>query len=649
MRVIYGAGLLLLYSLFSAGAAWATPPAACNGQALTAGFQIVSVPNQAGGSNYPTQTALKMAVWYPSLAAPSSITYSNTNSATISGSVAQNGAVATCAQFPLVVFSHGWSGCGTQSVFLTEELARRGYIVAAPDHADHGCSVDGQGSQDFKEINGFFGFKDFVNYPVWDANEGAYRNVDIKTVLDWLLASSPWKDQINTSQIAMSGHSFGGYTSFAKIGGWKTWLDTRFKAGIMYSPFIQGFEATNTNRCCGDSTTSTVANPTVPMLFQGGTLDIGITPCVKGPQTQSNSKACPEPGQPGAFQQAQFPKYFGELGTSGGIAGHVAFSNKVCTSSPGTSPTTVQECLTKVPNAQLIVDYSEDFLDHYLQKRPVTRLFSAGDKWDTYWRTGGVPAGSYQPGLPAARMGVASIKGENLATDTVNPAGQPAMPQQIGGVTVTLDSLATGGRGGGKRGGGGPGGGGAGGGGGGTGGTSPTYNAFLYGISPAQINFVVPPETPPDTYEVTASLNGSVIASGPISVQAVSPTFFPISPGPGYSGPGFAWGWAQRQDANGTQYLPIYDNSANAPIAVNVSQGDSYLVLAATGMRNGNSPQATVGGVSVPVSAAPNPSYMGIDAVVLGPLPSSLAGKGQVNIALTIGGIQANPVAVVIQ
>jgi predicted dienelactone hydrolase len=37
---------------------------------------------------------------------------------------------------PLLLFSHGFWGSADQSIFLTEELARRGYIVAAVNHAD---------------------------------------------------------------------------------------------------------------------------------------------------------------------------------------------------------------------------------------------------------------------------------------------------------------------------------------------------------------------------------------------------------------------------------------------------------------------------------------------------------------------------------
>jgi alpha-beta hydrolase superfamily lysophospholipase len=40
---------------------------------------------------------------------------------------------------PLLIFSHGFGGCGTQSRFLTAALAQRGYWVFAPNHRDAGC------------------------------------------------------------------------------------------------------------------------------------------------------------------------------------------------------------------------------------------------------------------------------------------------------------------------------------------------------------------------------------------------------------------------------------------------------------------------------------------------------------------------------
>src|ERR1700733_2124126 len=48
---------------------------------------------------------------------------------------------APSAGFPVVVFSHGFGGCNTQSVFLMEALANAGYLVVAPNHADASCGA----------------------------------------------------------------------------------------------------------------------------------------------------------------------------------------------------------------------------------------------------------------------------------------------------------------------------------------------------------------------------------------------------------------------------------------------------------------------------------------------------------------------------
>jgi predicted dienelactone hydrolase len=40
---------------------------------------------------------------------------------------------------PVLIFSHGFGGCATQSKFMTEVLAAHGYWVFAPNHKDAGC------------------------------------------------------------------------------------------------------------------------------------------------------------------------------------------------------------------------------------------------------------------------------------------------------------------------------------------------------------------------------------------------------------------------------------------------------------------------------------------------------------------------------
>src|SRR5438105_12499114 len=41
---------------------------------------------------------------------------------------------------PVVLFSHGFHGCSTQSSFLMEALALEGFLVFAPNHADATCN-----------------------------------------------------------------------------------------------------------------------------------------------------------------------------------------------------------------------------------------------------------------------------------------------------------------------------------------------------------------------------------------------------------------------------------------------------------------------------------------------------------------------------
>ena len=56
----------------------------------------------------------------------------------------------------------------------------------------------------------------------------------------------------------------------------------------------------------------------------------------------------------------------------------------------------------------------------------------------------------------------------------------------------------------------------------------------------------------------------------------------------------------------------------------------------------------TVGGVNAPVVYAGTTGFSGVDQVNV-QLPSSLAGKGNVNVQLNAMGIAANPVQITIQ
>src|ERR1041385_7548436 len=94
----------------SAQAASSAVPCPAN---TNVGFQIVTFGD------------LQAAVWYPTNSAETPYNYFTI---TTTGSVAFNSPPAPCVA-PMVVFSHGYGGCAIQSVFITEQLARDGYVV----------------------------------------------------------------------------------------------------------------------------------------------------------------------------------------------------------------------------------------------------------------------------------------------------------------------------------------------------------------------------------------------------------------------------------------------------------------------------------------------------------------------------------------
>jgi hypothetical protein len=75
-----------------------------------------------------------------------------------------------------------------------------------------------------------------------------------------------------------------------------------------------------------------------------------------------------------------------------------------------------------------------------------------------------------------------------------------------------------------------------------------------------------------------------------------------------------------------------------------------YLSLYGTGFRDSSGASATVGGVNVPVYGfAPVEVYQGEDVVNIGPLPHSLAGRGELLVMLSFDNRTANTVTVSIR
>lgn len=266
------------------------------------------------------------ALWYPSSGRESPYDYADK----VSGLVARDGMPETCRRFPLLVFSHGLGGCGTQSVFLTEQLARGGYVVAAPDHRDATCRVDGSGTLQLRAPD-----KSFLKPERWTVATHADRRRDLTRVIDWALADRAVAPTVEAGRIGAIGHSLGGYAVLGMTGGWPGQADPRIKAALLLSPYLLPFLVKDR-----------LAGVRLPVMYQGAQFDIGITPSLRGDD--------------GAFAKTPGARAYVEL--RGGS--HFEWTNLICLNQP-----TVVQCLRRNRNAWLIVAYGGAFFERHLRQR----------------------------------------------------------------------------------------------------------------------------------------------------------------------------------------------------------------------------------------------------------------------------------------
>lgn len=117
-------------------------------------------------------------------------------------------------------------------MFLTEQ-ARAGYVVAAPDHRDAGCSVEGRKLPRFHlpELP-------FTAPGRWIEFSYDDRREDLERTLDWMLESPDFSASIEPSRLGAMGHSLGGYSVLDLTGAWKSWKDPRIAAVLALSPYM---------------------------------------------------------------------------------------------------------------------------------------------------------------------------------------------------------------------------------------------------------------------------------------------------------------------------------------------------------------------------------------------------------------------------
>jgi pimeloyl-ACP methyl ester carboxylesterase len=223
---------------------------------------------------------------------------------------------------PVIVFSHGFHGCATQSRFLMEALASAGYLVLAPNHRDATCN--GGHAHWLEQPQTAFGKPE-----EWTAATLYDRGDDVRRLIGAARGDDRFR-RADWSRLGLIGHSLGGYTVLALAGAWPQWKLGGVKAVLALSPYSQPFIVHGT-----------LHGLAVPVMYQGGTRDFGITPAIEKTQ--------------GAYDQSPEPKYLVVINK----AGHFAWTN-------------IGRAVFRKP----IVDYSLAFMNRYVKGNPAEPLLS---------------------------------------------------------------------------------------------------------------------------------------------------------------------------------------------------------------------------------------------------------------------------------
>lgn len=212
--------------------------------------------------------------------------------------------------WPLILFSHGFHGSSTQSTFLCKLLADSGYLVVAPNHQDAGVS------------GGLRPEEPFGKAEQWTEQTFKSRNDNLQALVDDLKKDTKWSRQIDWKKVGLAGHSLGGYTCLASAGALPSWKlkGVEIRCLLAVSPY--------TNPLIDHGQLEALK---IPVMFQGGTHDFGITPGLKK--------------KGGAYQRCGGPSYLVEFQG----AGHLAWTDR------------------KTEHQSSIGYYSLAFFDRYLR------------------------------------------------------------------------------------------------------------------------------------------------------------------------------------------------------------------------------------------------------------------------------------------
>jgi uncharacterized protein (TIGR03437 family) len=229
-------------------------------------------------------------------------------------------------------------------------------------------------------------------------------------------------------------------------------------------------------------------------------------------------------------------------------------------------------------------------------------------------------AASYK-GPTLASQAIVAAFGSNLAIAT-EPAATLPLPTSLADTTVTVINSGV------------------------------QRSAELLFVSPAQVNYVLPAEPASDSATVVITSGDGSVATETIQIADVAPGLFSANA----NGEGVAAAVALRVKPDGTQsYEPVaqFDAAQNKFVSLPIDLGQAtdqvFLILFGTGIRGRSAltaVTASIGGTASEVLfAGPQGLFEGLDQINLR-LPRSLAGRGEIEVALVVDGKSANMVQV---
>ena len=207
--------------------------------AFNVGYRVMNITYQIDGR----QKTLTLAVWYPTADHPKPYSYGGPTQ----GNVALHAEpLRFGGPYPLLVFSHGYGGGGIGSVFLTEALAAKGWIVAAPDHGDgHSAVRIRTGQVAFNRRGLLREAKEITKSDPENRQKYLYRVTEMQAVIDHMLTADVFRGLVDHNRLAVGGHSLGGFTALGVCGAIKERHDSRIKAVLVFSTGAGGYLFTN--------------------------------------------------------------------------------------------------------------------------------------------------------------------------------------------------------------------------------------------------------------------------------------------------------------------------------------------------------------------------------------------------------------------